>query len=264
MVSLRAGYAKLDLMHNSTANNDALVNNTSPSANRFSRQSFLSVKDDTQNASVCLYQFSALNATSNAGGCAGVFSDQCRDHLQQLLFNETNALYQEGDRCPNVWPAGRESQQHLRDLCGRISGNEWSRESPFHSTSQMLILGKATRFSVPNHTCNYPSLPNVDLPDGYQTPFSSAGMKGLYNFFGDEPASTYDLYTQQVVSFVIVASFEGNQNNAVQFACVTPNSTQAGSRQPAQRPWENSAQDWQIPGRMLVSVAGLVALMLVL
>lgn len=87
-------------------------------------------------------------------------------------------------------------------------------------------------------------------------------MSGLYGLFGDEPASTYDLYAQQVVPFAVVTSLEGNQNNAVQFVCVTPNNTQAGSLRPAERPWQNAASAWQVSSTIMMAVAGSVGLAL--
>lgn len=124
------------------------------------------------------------------------------------------------------------------------------------------MFGIATRFSVPNDACNYPSLPGVDLPDGYQTPFSSAGMEGSYSYFGDEPASTYDHFTQQVVPFVV--TIPKPSNSEVKFVCVTPNNTQAGSQELGKKPWENAVPGGQVASRVALGAAGFVALMLAL
>jgi hypothetical protein len=129
------------------------------------------------------------------------------------------------------------------------------------STDMTLTCLTARPFSVPNNTCNYPSLAGVDLPDNYQSPFSSARMQGTYSFRGETPASSYDMYVQQVVPFVVmVPSVPG----AMEWVCVTPNNTQAGSQEPAERPWENAAAGWQATGRLAAGAAGLVALMLTL
>lgn len=128
--------------------------------------------------------------------------------------------------------------------------------------SQVLTFVTATRFSVPNDACNYPSLPGVDLPDGYQTPFSSAGMEGSYSFFGDEPALTYDHFTQQVVPFVI--TIPKPSDSEVKFVCVTPNNTQAGSQELGEKPWESAAPGGQVVSRVALVATGIVVLVLTL
>lgn len=104
------------------------VNQTAPDVNRFSRHSFLSVPDEAQNASVCLYQLSPLNATSTGDNCAGVFSTQCMGYLWKRLYNDESPVAPEG-RCPQLWPGDRNEQERLREECGRISGFEWTRKS---------------------------------------------------------------------------------------------------------------------------------------
>lgn len=106
-----------------------LVNDTGSNRNngrsRYTRPSFLSVSNNAPNTSVCLYQFSPLNATktSSGSGCAGVFSDECTAFIQQALFNATNANWRPGDECPNPFPAGT-NQQRLSDFCGKLTPNE--------------------------------------------------------------------------------------------------------------------------------------------
>lgn len=87
-------------------------------------------------------------------------------------------------------------------------------------------------------------------------------MEGTYSFFGDEPASTYDHFAQQVVPFVI--TIPKPSDSEVLFVCVTPNNTQAGSQELGRKPWENAAPGWQVTDRLALGVAGFVALMLAL
>lgn len=181
-------------------------------------------------------------------------------YLWERLYNEENPVAAEM-RCPQLWPSSRDEQERLRERCGSISGNDWTRKSIYLVPGVLLTFGTATRFSVPNNTCNYPSLPGVDLPDDYQTPFSSAGTEGTYSFFGDEPASAYDQFAQQVVPFVITVPEPSGSE--VLFVCVTPNNTQAGSQALGRKPWENVAPGWQVTVRLALSVAGVVALVLV-
>ncbi|KAF3053398.1 hypothetical protein E8E11_000446 [Didymella keratinophila] len=215
------------------------VNNTAPGVNRFSRESFFSVPDEAQDASVCLYQFSALNATSTSDRCAGVFSTQCMGYLWHRLYNDEIPVAAEGE-CLQLWPSSRDEQQRLRERSGSISGNAWTCKS-IHVVHGLDIDVRDSNTTLgPYDTCNYPSLPGVDLPDGYQTLFSSAGMEGTYSFFGDEPASTYDQFAQQVVPFVI--TIPKPSDSEVLFMCVTPNNTQAGSQELGRKPWEKRRQ----------------------
>lgn len=137
------------------------------------------------------------------------------------------------------------------------------------------------RFIVPNENCSYPSLPGIELPNGYHTPAKGSS----FSFYDDQSyrsgfsniiqASTYDQFVSQVIPFAVVTSqVEGNQNNAVELVCVTPNSTQPGA--PAitdGTPWEevsggSAAESTAITKAMssciLVIAAGLSALTLVL
>lgn len=123
------------------------------------------------------------------------------------------------------------------------------------------------RFFVPNDNCSYPNLPGIDLPDNYHSPARGSSHylwddKSYQTGFSDiYPASTYDQFLSQVIPFAVVTSLvEGNQNNAIDIVCVTPNQTQSGAQAPGDRtPWEeNTAVRWQVAGKLAMAMAGLV------
>lgn len=105
------------------------------------------------------------------------------------------------------------------------------------------------RFIVPNNNCSYPALPGIELPDNYHTPahgssywlYDDTGTRSGYSDI--RSASTYDQFLSQVVPFAVVTSqTEGNQNNAVELVCVTPNHTRPGA--PAisdATPWDETS-----------------------
>lgn len=87
---------------------------------RYTRESFLSVGNSTSNTSVCVYQFSPLNATksSSGSGCAGVFSDDCVAFMRQALFNATNADWKPGDDCKDALFTSIAVESRLIEVCG--------------------------------------------------------------------------------------------------------------------------------------------------
>jgi hypothetical protein len=122
--------------------------------------------------------------------------------------------------------------------------------------------------NVSNATCTFPSLPGVDLPDGY----INNGLGGSYSPYSEignfgNATTAYDLSVNQVVPFAVVAHLTDEESNVVhteiQFVCVTPNITQEGSRVPEDNtPWKSAGASWKCASGLAITMAGLVGAVL--
>jgi hypothetical protein len=122
---------------------------------------------------------------------------------------------------------------------------------------------------VTNSTCAYTNLPEVQIPDRYNTFGTVVGVDvsdiANVNASADQ---TYDLLTRQTIPLVLLGRFVDPKSNLVQssveFVCMTANKTVAGSRVPEQgTPWTSAGAD--VSARIVGWAAAVVmAIMLVL
>ncbi|KAJ8108901.1 hypothetical protein OPT61_g7847 [Boeremia exigua] len=224
----------------------------------YSRESFLSVSDNTPDTNVCVYKFTPLNVTKsdNGSGCAGLLSDECMERLRQSLSSGSQVDWRVGGKCPSPPTGFFTNSSIMYDICRPLLDPDQQQYS-------------RNRFVVPNDNCSYPSLPGIELPDNYQTPargssHNNYAMAGYGMGSGIYPPSTYDQFVSQVMPFAIVTSTpgEGNESAVVNFVCVTPDNIQPGMPAPkTTTPWEGSAGiegRGVISGRIVVATAGLV------
>ncbi|EDU47208.1 hypothetical protein A1F94_004938 [Pyrenophora tritici-repentis] len=120
-----------------------------------------------------------------------------------------------------------------------------------------------------NSTCAYTDMPEVQIPDNYNTFRTATSVEVASNI--DENVTTdqiYDLMTRQTIPVVLLGRFADPESNLVQssveFVCLTANKTVEGSRVPEQvTPWKSAGAG--ISARMVGWAAGVVtAVMLVL
>ncbi|KAI4943504.1 hypothetical protein J4E91_009414 [Alternaria rosae] len=201
------------------------------------------VPNDTE---LCSYQYTNLNATLEAGGensCSGVISSDCMDHLDKAL-SDTSAGY-----CPGIYTSS--VSEEFRKACPMLSGGS-------HNT---------VRQDVTNSTCAYNNMPEVQIPDNYNTFGTNAGISASDNF-NAAANETYDLLTRQTIPLVLLGRFVDPESNLVQtgleFVCMTANNTVEGSRVPEEEtPWESAGAD--ISARMVGWASGIAtAVMLML
>lgn len=126
---------------------------------------------------------------------------------------------------------------------------------------------------VGNDTCAFSSLSGVDIPDDYVTymmGMSLSAFKASPDGNWDNSSDmAYDLHVVQSTPFAVVAAFksDGHIEKDVQFACVTPNNTQPGSRVVENKtPWKtsNASVGWRAAPGLIVVMAGVVSLLLAL
>jgi hypothetical protein len=118
---------------------------------------------------------------------------------------------------------------------------------------------------VTNSTCSYTEMPEVHIPDKYNTFRTPVGIDASDSFASAGANETYDLLTQQAIPIVLLGRFVDPESNLVQsrveFVCMTANNTVKGSRVPEEEtPWENAGAD--ISARMVGWAAGVVTVVM--
>lgn len=120
-----------------------------------------------------------------------------------------------------------------------------------------------------NSTCAYTNIPEVQIPDNYNTFAANAGV-GASDLNDPDANEQYDLSMRQTIPLVLLGRFfdpDSDSNlvqSSVEFVCMNANNTVEGSRVPEEEtPWESAGADFS--ARMVGWVAGVVAaVMLVL
>lgn len=99
---------------------------------------------------------------------------------------------------------------------------------------------------VTNDTCIYTDLPEVQVPDGYNTYGTLMGLEAFKSIRVSADANqAYDILTRQTIPLVLLGSFIDPKSNRVQhkveFVCMNANKTVEGSRVPEkEKPWESA------------------------
>ena len=118
-----------------------------------------------------------------------------------------------------------------------------------------------------NSTCAFTNIPEVQIPDNYNTFVANIGIGGVDNTDADTNEK-YDLLTRQAIPLVLLGRFFDPDSNLVQssveFVCMNANNTVEGSRvAEEQTPWDSAGAD--ISAGMVGWAAGVMtAVMLVL
>jgi hypothetical protein len=122
---------------------------------------------------------------------------------------------------------------------------------------------------VANSTCTYTNMPEVEIPDKYNTFGTVISLQASDTTHLNADANkTYDLLTRQTIPLVLLGRFADPESilvqSRVEFVCMTANKTVGGSRVPEQdTPWKSAGAD--ISARMVGWAAVVVtAVMLML
>lgn len=250
----------LSVLVNDTRNNT--IHGQDPTGWDIDIQAYLSVENSVRNTTICVYQFSAQNATSTGDhaldfprvpmgsiGCAGVFSDDCTAYLVKALQN-SSVMSMAANRCPTPW-SNEEDRQRRRDACGEdFQPNILCKTFPLVVwCGEELMISAMPRIDVTQRNCSLPSPPGVeDLGDEYTT-FSIGGNMSPYLSPGwndhANDSLTYDLAVNQAIPFVIAGTFREPDSDRItlveRMICITPNNTESGSRVPESKtPWRDS------------------------
>ncbi|KAF7571372.1 hypothetical protein PtrM4_088720 [Pyrenophora tritici-repentis] len=147
------------------------------------------------NTKICNYRYQSINATLESGGensCSGVISSDCMDHLNKALLSP--AFY-----CPSS-DTGSTSEE-FKKACPMLSGGSHS----------LYFVDMA------NSTCAYTDMPEVQIPDNYNTFRTATSVEVASNI--DENVTTdqiYDLMTRQTIPVVLLGRFADPESNLVQ------------------------------------------------
>jgi hypothetical protein len=97
---------------------------------------------------------------------------------------------------------------------------------------------------VTNSTCAYSDLPEVQIPDKYNTFGTVMGLNGFNTISADADANqAYNILTRQTIPLVLLGRFvESNRvQSSIEFVCMNANRTVEGSRVPEEeKPWEST------------------------
>ena len=99
------------------------VNDTGrePSAERFRRQNYISIPNNSGYDGVCVYSFMGINATAagtGKNGCEGVLSDKCIDYMRKAILDGGASP----SRCPPPYNASADPKEQ-EDVCGFLMQN---------------------------------------------------------------------------------------------------------------------------------------------
>jgi hypothetical protein len=122
---------------------------------------------------------------------------------------------------------------------------------------------------VTNRTCTYINMPELQIPEKYNTFGAVVGLEvSDATNVNTDANTTYDLLTRQTIPLVLLGRFFDPESNLVQsrvkFVCMTAKKTLGESRVPEQEtPWKSAGIN--VSARKVGWAAGVVtAVMLVL
>ncbi|RFN48877.1 hypothetical protein FIE12Z_6932 [Fusarium flagelliforme] len=157
---------------------------------------------------LCYYEMDPVNATSDSdsgesndmgASCDGILSEECQEALRGA------PRPRDGD-CPNL---------DIEEACGRP-----------------IRLWTNKPFDLSQQDCTLNSLPQVDIPDGYQTQMIMWQGKSL-PVAEEAFLDSYDLLVRQPFPVLITARLPGeHQNGAAEIACLATKDISEGSRVP--------------------------------
>jgi hypothetical protein len=140
-----SGHLSSDPWYLSVTINDTVRrddDNTSVSNGGIALRGYISVPDDVNNASLCVYQSSGANATlddsadDNSDSCGDLMSDECKEFIKDSFLHEPTS-----NGCPRYQKSGREDADAFKKACPNLSDGVSSKYSSFRAvlTVHMMI-----------------------------------------------------------------------------------------------------------------------------